>query len=102
MLRLELRFQFAQKLSDRVFVFVSSSGRPPLIRAPRSRLRRLPAPDYLLTLLSRGTMAACQAGEIGQMLVDAFEREAQRRVANGTFWRHAVAAHGIDAFLTFS
>jgi len=40
----------------------------------------------LLTLLSRGTMAARRAGEIGQMLVDGFEREAQRRVANGTFY----------------
>jgi ubiquinone/menaquinone biosynthesis C-methylase UbiE len=44
------------------------------------------SPDYLLTLLSRGTMAASRIGEIGQMLVDGFEREAQRRVANGTFY----------------
>lgn len=43
-------------------------------------------PDYLLTLISRGTMAASRAGEIGQMLVDGFEWEAQRRVANGTFY----------------
>jgi len=44
------------------------------------------SPDYLLTLLSRGTTAACRAGEIGQMLVDGFEREAERRVASGTFY----------------
>jgi ubiquinone/menaquinone biosynthesis C-methylase UbiE len=44
------------------------------------------SPDYLLTLISRGAMAASRAGEIGEMLVDGFEREAQRRVANGTFY----------------
>jgi arsenite methyltransferase len=44
------------------------------------------SPDYLLTLLARGTRAASRAGEIGQMLVDGFEREAQRRVANGKFY----------------
>ena len=43
-------------------------------------------PDYLLTLLSRGTHAAAQAGEIGRGLVDGFDREARRRVANGTFY----------------
>lgn len=43
-------------------------------------------PDYLLTLLSRGTSAAGRAGEIGQALVDGYDREAQRRVANGTFY----------------
>jgi len=43
-------------------------------------------PDYLLTLLSRGTHAAAQAGEIGQELIDGFDREARRRVANGTFY----------------
>src|SRR5207244_4422018 len=43
-------------------------------------------PDYLLTLLSRGTSAAGRAGEIGQALVDGFDREAQRRVATGTFY----------------
>src|SRR6266851_320416 len=44
------------------------------------------SPDFLLTLLSRGTNAAGQAGEIGQALVDGFDREARRRVANGTFY----------------
>jgi arsenite methyltransferase len=44
------------------------------------------SPDYLLTLLSRGTTAACRAGEIGQVLVEGFEREAERRVASGTFY----------------
>jgi hypothetical protein len=44
------------------------------------------SPDYLLTLLSRGTTAACRAGEIGLMLVDGFEREAERRIASGTFY----------------
>jgi ubiquinone/menaquinone biosynthesis C-methylase UbiE len=43
-------------------------------------------PDFLLTLLSRGTHAAAQADEIGQSLVDGFDREARRRVANGTFY----------------
>jgi arsenite methyltransferase len=44
------------------------------------------SPDYLLTLLSRGTNAAARAGEIGQELLDSFDREARRRVANGTFY----------------
>jgi ubiquinone/menaquinone biosynthesis C-methylase UbiE len=43
-------------------------------------------PDYLLTLLSRGTYATAQAGEIGQGLLDGFNREARRRVVNGTFY----------------
>ena len=43
-------------------------------------------PAYLLTLLSRGTRAAAQAGEIGQELVESFDREARRRVANGSFY----------------
>jgi hypothetical protein len=43
-------------------------------------------PDYLLTLLSRGTQAAGAAGEIGQRLVDGFDQEARRRVASGTFY----------------
>jgi arsenite methyltransferase len=43
-------------------------------------------PDYLLTLLSRGTHAAARAGEIGQELTDGFDREAHRRVANNTFY----------------
>jgi ubiquinone/menaquinone biosynthesis C-methylase UbiE len=43
-------------------------------------------PDYLLTLLSRGTNASAQAGEIGQGLADGFALEARRRVANGTFY----------------
>jgi arsenite methyltransferase len=44
------------------------------------------SPAYLLSLLSRGTDAAVQAGEIGQELVDSFDREARRRVANGSFY----------------
>jgi arsenite methyltransferase len=44
------------------------------------------SPDYLLTLLSRGAHAAVEAGEISQALVDGFDREARRRVANGTFY----------------
>jgi arsenite methyltransferase len=44
------------------------------------------SPDFLLTLLSRGTNAATRAGEIGQALVDGFDCEARRRVANGTFY----------------
>ena len=31
--------------------------------------------DYLLTLLSRGVTAAGRAGEVGQVLVEDFERE---------------------------
>jgi hypothetical protein len=42
-------------------------------------------PDYLPELLSR-TGAAARAGELGQELVDAFDQEARRRVANGTFY----------------
>lgn len=44
------------------------------------------SPDFLLTLLSRGTNAAARAAEIGQELVDGFTGEARRRVANGTFY----------------
>jgi ubiquinone/menaquinone biosynthesis C-methylase UbiE len=44
------------------------------------------SPDFLLTLLSRGINAAAQAGEIGQGLVDGFDREARRRVVDGTFY----------------
>jgi arsenite methyltransferase len=47
---------------------------------------QMTSPDFLLTLLSRGTNAAARAGEIGQALVDGFDREARRRVANGTFY----------------
>jgi arsenite methyltransferase len=43
-------------------------------------------PDYLLSLLSRGVSAASRAGEIGQALVHGFHREAQQRVAAGTFY----------------
>ena len=42
-------------------------------------------PDYLLSLLSRGISAAGRAGEIGEALVDGFDREG-RRVATGTFY----------------
>ena len=44
------------------------------------------SPDFLLTLLSRGTTAAARAGEIGQALVDGFDSEARRRVADGRFY----------------
>lgn len=44
------------------------------------------SPDYLLTLLSRGSYAAVQAGEISQEVFYSFDREARRRVANGTFY----------------
>ena len=44
------------------------------------------SPDYLLSLLSRGTKAARQAGEIGQPMVDSFDAEARRRVTNRTFF----------------
>src|SRR5262245_40010854 len=47
---------------------------------------QMTSPAYLLSLLSRGTNAAAQAGEIGQELVDSFDREARRRVANGSFY----------------
>jgi ubiquinone/menaquinone biosynthesis C-methylase UbiE len=43
-------------------------------------------PEFLLTLLTRGVKAAGRAGEIGQGLVDGFDREARRRVSNGTFY----------------
>jgi hypothetical protein len=43
-------------------------------------------PHYSLTLLSRGTSASITVGEIGQELADGFDREARRRVANGTFY----------------
>jgi ubiquinone/menaquinone biosynthesis C-methylase UbiE len=43
-------------------------------------------PDFLLTLLSRGTSAAARAGEIGPGLVDGFAQEARRRVVNGSFY----------------
>ena len=44
------------------------------------------SPDYLLTLLARGNNAAVRAGEVGQEVIDGFDREARRRVANGTFY----------------
>jgi len=44
------------------------------------------SPDYLLSLLSRGLKAAGRTGEIGQAIVDSFDMEARRRVANGTFF----------------
>jgi arsenite methyltransferase len=44
------------------------------------------SPDFLLTLLSRGTNAAARAGEIGQGLVESLDREARRRVVDGTFY----------------
>ena len=67
---------------------------PPLVTAAGFRVQSVEphgyvqttTPDYLLTLLSRGTNAAARAGEIGQELVDGFSQEARRRVANGTFY----------------
>jgi arsenite methyltransferase len=44
------------------------------------------SPDYLLTLLARGAKAAIEVGEIGQEMVESFDRESRRRVANGTFY----------------
>jgi hypothetical protein len=44
------------------------------------------SPDYLLTLFSRGMRAAGRAGEIGQAMVESFDAEAKRRVANQTFF----------------
>jgi hypothetical protein len=41
------------------------------------------SPDYLLTLLTRGSNAAARAGEIGQELVDGFDQEARRRARSG-------------------
>ena len=67
---------------------------PPLVTAAGFRVQSVEphgyvqttTPDYLLTLLSRGTNAAARAGDIGQELVDGFSQEARRRVANGTFY----------------
>ena len=47
---------------------------------------QMTSPAYLLSLLSRGTNAAAQAGEIGQELAESFDQEARRRVANGSFY----------------
>jgi arsenite methyltransferase len=44
------------------------------------------SPDYLLSLLSRGMKAAARTGEIGQGVVESFDAEARRRVANRTFF----------------
>jgi len=44
------------------------------------------SPDYLLTLFSRAMRAAGGAGEIGETMVDSFDAEARRRVANQTFF----------------
>jgi arsenite methyltransferase len=44
------------------------------------------SPDYLLTLLSRGMSAAGRADEIGPAMVESFNAEARRRVANRTFF----------------
>jgi hypothetical protein len=44
------------------------------------------SPDYLLTLLSRGMSAAGRADEIGLAMVECFNAEARRRVANRTFF----------------
>lgn len=44
------------------------------------------SPEYMLSLLSRSVDAAVQAGEFGDELCEGFKREAQRRVADGTFY----------------
>jgi ubiquinone/menaquinone biosynthesis C-methylase UbiE len=44
------------------------------------------SPDYLLSLFSRSMRAAGRAGEIGQAMVESFDAEARRRVANQTFF----------------
>ena len=54
--------------------------------SPAQLVQSVEPHGYLLTLLSRGAHAAVQADEIGQELVDSFDREARRRVANGTFY----------------
>jgi arsenite methyltransferase len=43
-------------------------------------------PDYLLSLIARGSAAATRSGECGPDLAAGFEREAQARVAAGTFY----------------
>ena len=43
-------------------------------------------PDYLLSLLARGTAAAVRSGECGPDLALGLEREAARRVAEGSFY----------------
>ena len=44
------------------------------------------SPEYLLSLLSRGMKAAGRAAEVGQAIVESFDAEALRRVANRTFF----------------
>ena len=44
------------------------------------------APRLLAHFISRGNSAAGRAGEMGQALVDGFDREMRRRVATGTFY----------------
>lgn len=43
-------------------------------------------PDYLVSLIARGVAAAVRAGECGAELAAGLEREAERRVAAGTFY----------------
>lgn len=43
-------------------------------------------PDYLMSLIARGTNAAARAGECGADLAAALQQEAERRVAAGTFY----------------
>jgi hypothetical protein len=44
------------------------------------------SPEYLPSLLSRGMKAAGRAAEIGQAVVESFDAEARRLVANRTFF----------------
>jgi len=75
----------APYIMRRLPALVSAAGFRDLSLEPHGYVQTR-SPDYLLTLLSRGTAAAGRAGEIGEMLVDGFEREAQRRVENGAFY----------------
>jgi hypothetical protein len=67
---------------------------PALARDAGLRLRRTRAhayvqtetPDYLLSLVARGTDAAATAGDIGPALAEGFRSEATRRAAEGTFY----------------
>lgn len=43
-------------------------------------------PDYVMSLIMRGTDAATRADEIGAQLADGFKAEAARRIAAGSFY----------------
>ncbi|MBV7396947.1 methyltransferase domain-containing protein [Mameliella sediminis] len=52
-------------------------------------------PDYILSLMARGVTAATKAGECGVELSTAFEAEAARRVADGSFYGAILFASAI-------